>query len=101
MIVHGHISIGEQRMTVPGYKILRDQEDNLQYSANSPYLNDNHPFRVEMEQLRITRQSEDEEIEQVGGVRATTDNDEFVQQIKAEAEKAPTVEDTIPEGGDE
>jgi hypothetical protein len=54
-----------------------------------------------MEQLRMTRQSEDEEIEQVGGVRATTDNDEFVQQIKAEAEKAPTVEDTIPEGGDE
>ena len=101
MIVHGHISIGEQRMTVPGYKILRDEEDNLQYSANSPYLNDNHPFRVEMEQLRMTRQSEDEEIEQVGGVRATTDNDEFVQQIKAEAEKAPTVEDTIPEGGDE
>ena len=101
MIVHGHISIGEQRMTVPGYKILRDEEDNLQYSANSPYLNDNHPFRVEMEQLRITRQSEDEEIEEVGGVRATTDNDEFVEQIKAEAEKAPTVEDTIPEGGDE
>jgi len=101
MIVHGHISIGEQRMTVPGYKILRDEEDNLQYSANSPYLNDNHPFRVEMEQLRMTRQSEDEEIEQVGGVRATTDNDEFVQQIKVEAEKAPTVEDTIPEGGDE
>jgi len=98
MIVHGHISIGDQRMTVPGYKILRDEEEVLQYSATSPYRDENHPFRVEMEQLRMTRQTEDEEIEEVGGVRATSDNDEFVQQIKADADKAPTVEDTLPEG---
>ena len=102
MIVHGHIAIGEQRMTVPGYKILRQEEESLQYSATSPYLDENHPFRVEMEQLRMTRQTEEDELEEVGGVRATTDNDEFVQQIKADAEEAPTVEETIPEeGGDE
>lgn len=106
MIVHGHISIGDQRMTVPGYKILRDEEEVLQYSATSPYLDENHPFRVEMEQLRMTRQTEDEEIEEVGGVRATSDNDDFVQKIKADAAEAPTVEDTLPkdatsEGGDE
>ena len=59
MIVHGHISIGDQRMTVPGYKILRQEEDMLQYSATSPYLDENHPFRVEMEQLRMTRQTEE------------------------------------------
>ena len=50
----------------------------------------------------MTRQTEEDELEVVGGVRATTDNDEFVQQIKADAEEAPTVEETIPEeGGDE
>ena len=101
MIVHGHISIGDQRMTVPGYKIRRQEEEILQYSATSPYQDENHPFRVEMETLRMTRQTEEEELEEVGGVRATTDNDEFVQQIKADAEEAPTVEETIPEGGDE
>ena len=31
MIVHGHISIGDQRMTVPGYKIRRQEEEILQY----------------------------------------------------------------------
>tara|TARA_B100000929_G_C15380089_1_gene377554 strand:+ start:61 stop:369 length:309 start_codon:yes stop_codon:yes gene_type:complete len=102
MIVHGHISIGPQRMTVPGYKILRIEEESLNYSANSPYRDENHPFRVEMEQLRITRVSdEEEEIDEVGGIRATTDSDEFVEQIKADAADAPTVEETIPEGGDE
>ena len=102
MIVHGHISIGQQRMTVPGYKILRVEEESLNYSANSPYRDENHPFRVEMEQLRITRVSdEEEEIDEVGGIRATTDSDDFVKQIKADAAEAPTVEETIPEGADE
>lgn len=102
MIVHGHISIGQQRMTVPGYKILRIEEDSLKYSANSPYSDENHPFRVEMEQLRMTRVSDEEdEIDEVGGIRATTDSDKFVEQIKADAADAPTVEETIPEGGNE
>jgi small subunit ribosomal protein S4 len=102
MIVHGHISIGQQRMTVPGYKILRIEEDSLNYSANSPYSDENHPFRVEMEQLRMTRVSDEEdEIDEVGGIRATTDSDKFVEQIKADAADAPTVEETIPEGGNE
>ncbi len=102
MIVHGHISIGQQRMTVPGYKILRVEEESLNYSSNSPYGDENHPFRVEMEQLRMTRVSdEEEEIDEVGGIRATTDSDDFVKQIKADAAEAPTVEETIPEGADE
>ncbi len=102
MIVHGHISIGQQRMTVPGYKILRTEEESLNYSSNSPYGDENHPFRVEMEQLRMTRVSdEEEEIDEVGGIRATTDSDDFVKQIKADAAEAPTVEETIPEGADE
>ena len=53
MIVHGHISIGEQRMTVPGYKILRTEEEFLQYSATSPYLSETHPFRVEIDRKSV------------------------------------------------
>ena len=34
MIVHGHISIGDQRMTVPGYKIRRQEEEILQYKKH-------------------------------------------------------------------
>ena len=93
MIVHGHISIGEQRMTVHGYHIKKEEEEMLNYSSNSVYKDPTHPFRVEMEKLRLTMVS-DEEIEEVGGPRAATED--FVEQIKKDAEEAPNIEETIP-----
>ena len=44
MIVHGHISIGEQRMTVPGYHIKKEEEEMLNYSSNSVYKDPTHPI---------------------------------------------------------
>ena len=94
LIVHGHISIGNQRMTVPGYHILREQEDEIQYSANSPYADPEHQFRKDMEQLRLTMVSESDEEEEVPERDADA---EFVEKIKSDSAKAPTVEDTVPE----
>jgi small subunit ribosomal protein S4 len=93
MIVHGHISIGVQRMSVPGYHIKKEEEEMLNYSSNSVYKDPTHPFRVEMEKLRLTMVS-DEEIEEVGGPRAATED--FVEKIKKDAEEAPNIEETIP-----
>ena len=86
MIVHGHISIGEQRMTVPGYHIKKEEEEMLNYSSNSVYIDPNHPFRVEMEKLRLTMAS-DEEPEEVGAPKAATED--FVEQIKKVRKKHP------------
>ena len=96
MIVHGHISIGEQKMTVPGYHIRKIEEEELNYSSNSVYNDPNHPFRVEMEKLRLTMVN-DEEPEEVGGPKAATED--FVDQIKKDAEEAPKIEETIPKEG--
>ena len=96
MIVHGHISIGEQKMTVPGYHIRKLEEEDLNYASNSVYNDPNHPFRVEMEKLRLTMVN-DEEPEEVGGHKAATED--FVDQIKKDAEDAPKIEETIPKEG--
>ena len=104
MIVHGHVSIDEQRMTVPGYHIRKHEEEVLRYSSNSVYNDPNHPFRVDMEKLRLTMVNEEPEevvgpqaaTEEVGGKAATTD---FVEQIKKDAEDAPKIEETIPKEG--
>jgi ribosomal protein S4 len=96
MIVHGHISIGEQKMTVPGYHIRKLEEEDLNYASNSVYNDPNHPFRVEMEKLRLTMVN-DEEPEEVGGPKAATED--FVEQIKKDAEDAPKIEETIPKEG--
>jgi small subunit ribosomal protein S4 len=96
MIVHGHISIGEQKMTVPGYHIRKHEEENLNYSSNSVYNDPNHTFRLEFEKLRLTMVT-DEEPEEVGGPKAATQD--FVEQIKKDAEDAPKIEETIPKEG--
>ena len=96
MIVHGHISIGEQKMTVPGYHIRKIEEEELNYSSNSVYNDPNHPFRIEMEKLRLTMVN-DEEPEEVGGPKAATED--VVDQIKKDAEEAPKIEETIPKEG--
>ena len=60
LIVHGHICIGDQRMTVPGYHVLKEEEDSLQYSENSPFVDPEHPFRKELENLRYQEEDEEE-----------------------------------------
>lgn len=48
-IVHGHVSIGDRKITVPGYFVKRDEEDLINYLAKSPLANDLHPARPKEE----------------------------------------------------
>jgi small subunit ribosomal protein S4 len=93
LIVHGHIRIGNQRLTVPGYHIIKEEEEHLQYSSNSSYADPDHPFRKDIDQRRLSASEEDE-----GGFVQEDDgpSEKFVEQIKKGAEAAPTVDDTIP-----
>ena len=44
-IVHGHISVGGRKVTVPGYIVSRDDELSLSYYGNSPLSGETHPSR--------------------------------------------------------
>lgn len=44
-IVHGHISVGGRKVTVPGYTISMEEELRLGYYGNSPMSSDAHPSR--------------------------------------------------------
>jgi small subunit ribosomal protein S4 len=39
LIVHGHISIKERKVTVPSYLVPGNEEGNIQYTATSPFAN--------------------------------------------------------------
>jgi ribosomal protein S4 len=90
LIVHGHISIGDQKMTVPGYHVLKQEEDEIQYSTNSPFADSEHQFRKDMEELRLTLVSDDDGVEQVRVV-----DPEFVEQVKRDAAASPSTKDTV------
>ena len=46
-------------MTVPGYHVLKEEEDLLRYSSNSPFENEEHVFRKELETRRIPSDEEE------------------------------------------
>ena len=92
LIGHGHISIGDQKMTVPGYHVLKQEEDVIQYSTNSPFADSEHQFRKDMEELRLTLVSDEDE-DGVEPVRVV--DPEFVEQVKRDAAASPSTEDTV------
>jgi small subunit ribosomal protein S4 len=56
LITHGHILIGNRRVTVPSYIVSREEEAQLTYSTQSTLANPSHPTRVAM--TVVTKQPE-------------------------------------------
>ncbi len=44
-IVHGHVSVGGRRVTIPGYLVNRQEENVILYDERSPIASDLHPVR--------------------------------------------------------
>ena len=45
LVTHGHITIGNRRITVPSYIVSREDEPKVIYSPQSALTNDTHPLR--------------------------------------------------------
>ncbi|MBU1159500.1 MAG: 30S ribosomal protein S4 [Candidatus Thermoplasmatota archaeon] len=56
-IVHGHASIAGRKVTIPGYMVKRNEEDQMTYHETSPIANDLHPVRPKEEDLPKIREA--------------------------------------------
>jgi small subunit ribosomal protein S4 len=45
LITHGHITIGNRRVTVPSYTVSKTEEEQVMYSPESDLANESHPLR--------------------------------------------------------
>ncbi len=45
LIIHGHIGIGEKRVTIPSYLVTKEEEEELGYTKDSPLNDAMHPAR--------------------------------------------------------
>jgi small subunit ribosomal protein S4 len=45
LITHRHVSIGKRRVTVPGYIVSKEEEQEIMYSDQSALTNEIHPLR--------------------------------------------------------
>jgi len=45
LISHGHIAIGENKVTIPGYLVTKEEEGDISYTTNSSLNDTMHPAR--------------------------------------------------------
>ncbi|MCK4757652.1 MAG: 30S ribosomal protein S4 [Thermoplasmata archaeon] len=66
-IVHGHVSIGERKVTIPGYLVKKTEEETIDYLLSSPISNDMHPARPkdELELAELQKQQAEAAAKQV------------------------------------
>jgi len=48
LVTHGHITLDNRRVTVPGYIVTREEEKTLTYALQSQFTNPAHPTRQAM-----------------------------------------------------
>ena len=46
LITHGHIAIGDRRISIPGYRVNRIEESQIAYYGTSPFVADSHAEKV-------------------------------------------------------
>lgn len=51
LINHGHIAIGEHKVTIPGYMVPKKEEGTIQYTMKSPLNELSHPARPKVEPM--------------------------------------------------
>jgi small subunit ribosomal protein S4 len=57
LIVHGHTTVNQRKVTVPGYMVKKHEEGSITYNPYSPVANELHPLRPTAEHIeRITRE---------------------------------------------
>ena len=94
LLIHGHISIGDQVMTVPGYIITREEEAALQYNLSSDLANDQHQLRQDIVSIRSKADYATEEEEST--LELTNDgapSAEEVQELAEAVAAAPSSDD--------
>jgi len=45
LITHGHIAVGNRKVTIPSYVVAKEEEKQISYAPHSALANANHPLR--------------------------------------------------------
>jgi ribosomal protein S4 len=99
-IIHGHISINDRKVTIPGYIVPRGEEDRVALNPRSPITDEMHPVRIAQKasmESRAKKESYPEPRRDDRGDRRGGDKRKFVKKITKTAIPADTgVEADVP-----
>ena len=93
LVTHGHICVGDQKVTIPSYPVSRDEEELIKYHISSDLNDSEHHIRKAIDGRASSAEYavEEEEVDP----EATP---EFAAEVKEAAAAAPSAADA---GGDE
>jgi len=58
-IIHGHVSIGDNKINVPSYLVTKDEEAHIKFIAKSSLANPDHPERnSEIKKIKAVKKEE-------------------------------------------
>jgi len=60
LVTHGHIVIGDQRVTVPSYLVPTKEENQITYTPQSPFANPSHSLRQTIAVVATTEKKAEE-----------------------------------------
>ena len=65
LVTHGHITVAEQKVTIPSYSVSREEEDLIAYHPSSKLNDENHVLReiIEGRASEATYEDEDGDVE--------------------------------------
>jgi len=94
LIVQGHIAIGDNRITIPSYKISKKEENNIGYSPDSALNDVSHParpstdFKSKLSKTMLGDETKEEPKTQGKKPKGDASSDEKKQKVKKK-EEAP------------
>jgi len=96
LISHGHISIGNKKVTIPSYMVTKDEEGEISYISASPLNDVMHPARprADFKSVPVKKETKPKETEEPKKEKAATE--EPKKEEKPEEEKPAEETTTKP-----
>lgn len=96
-IVHGHISVGDRKVTIPGYLVKHSEENIIEYNPHSSLTNELHPMRPKAK-VEATVSTGDGQVSRLISINKV-DTSATEEQSDTKGEEKPETSADTPEAG--
>ena len=91
-IVHGHVCIDDQKVTIPGYIVTREDEEKIVLNPLSPVADEMHPLRQAQKEAIALKERRDEAAE----FKKDMGKKKFVKHVPKDVEAAAQDVEDVP-----
>ncbi len=91
-IVHGHVCIDDQKVTIPGYIVTREDEEKIVLNPLSPVADEMHPLRQAQKEAVALKERRDEAAE----FKKDMGKKKFVKHVPKDVEAAVQDVEDVP-----